>query len=92
MNIKPIITEKSYNFASKGWYTFAVNKNLTKPQAKKLIEDIFGVKVKKVKSAVYKGKTKRSLKTRRKIKEPGFKKIFAKLAKDQKIDIFEAGK
>lgn len=87
--IKPIITEKSYSFAKRGWYTFAIRKNLKKPQARRFIGELFGVEVKEIKSAVNKGKTRKSMKTRIKIKTPSFKKIFVKLDKDQKIDLFE---
>lgn len=90
--IKPIITEKAFDNANKGWYTFAVNKNLTKTKAKKLVEELFGVRVQKIKSAILKGEIKRSLRTKRKVGKPGFKKITVKLAGDQKIDIFETGK
>jgi len=87
--IRPIITEKSYSLAGKGWYTFAVDSHLDKNKAKKLIEDVFGVQVSQIKSILVKGKTRRNLKSRRLVRSSSFKKIIVKLAKDQKIDIFE---
>ncbi len=89
--LRPIITEKSFEKASRGWYTFGVEPKMNKNQARKLIEKVFGVKVEEVKSLVQKGNTKRSLRTRKLVKMPDFKKVVVRLAKDQKIDLFEAG-
>lgn len=88
---KPLITEAAFAKANRGWYTFAVEKSLNRNQAAKMIEDLFGVKVVEVKTAMVKGKTKRQLKTRKMIKTSGYKKVMVRLAKDQKIDIFEIG-
>lgn len=89
--LRPIITEKSFEKANRGWYTFGVGQNLNKNQARKLIEKVFNVKVEEIKSLVQKGDTKRSRRTRKLVKAPDFKKVVVKLAKDQKIDLFEAG-
>lgn len=86
--IQPVITEKSYSLANQGWYTFAVDRKLSKNQARKIIEDLYKVKVVKIKSLNKKTEIKRSIKTRKIIKKPSFKKIIVKLAKDQKIDLF----
>lgn len=89
--LKPVITEKSYAKADQGWYTFMVGKEIKKNRARKLIEETFGVKILKVRSVTVKGKKRRSLRTRRIIKTPSFKKVIVKLAGDQKIDLFETG-
>lgn len=91
LNVRPLITERSFDKAKSGWYTFAVSPGLRKNQAAGKIEEVFGVKVVDVKSARIKGKKKRSLKTRRLSKGQDYKKIIVKLAKDQKIDLFESG-
>ncbi len=57
--IKPIRTEKSSNAIAEGKYTFEVATNATKVEIKKAVEEIFGVKVKKVNTLNYDGKNKR---------------------------------
>jgi len=89
--IKPVITEAAFAKVNRGWYTFAVEKSLNRNQAAKIIEDLFGVKVLDVKSLIVKGSTKRQPRTRKLVKTSGYKKVMVRLAKDQKIDIFETG-
>lgn len=60
--IKPIITEKSTKLAEKGQYTFAVSPELSKNQAKSLINEIYKVEVGKVRSEYTIAKEKRSFK------------------------------
>jgi large subunit ribosomal protein L23 len=48
----PSITEKSIQSYGKGLYTFLVGKNLTKEEIRFLIEEIFNVKVKKVRTNI----------------------------------------
>jgi len=57
--IRPLLTEKS-NLLSEvsNKYVFQVSKNANKIEIKKSIEERFGVKVKKVSTMNYKGKTK----------------------------------
>ena len=57
--IKPVFTEKSERLMQMGKYTFIVHIKATKPQIKKAVEKIFGVKVKKVNTMIYRGKVKR---------------------------------
>ncbi len=57
--IKPIMTEKSYSSVADGKYTFEVNINSTKVEIKNAVEELFGVKVKKVNTLRYDGKKKR---------------------------------
>jgi large subunit ribosomal protein L23 len=89
--IKPLITERSFDKANQGWYTFLVDKKFNKNQAAKIIEEFFGVQVEQITSAVRKGKVKKNLRTRTRVKKSDYKKIMVKLAKNQKIDLFEAG-
>lgn len=58
--LKPIITEKSTKDLQEGKYTFKVNTKATKVQIAKAIEEIFNVKVLKVNTLNYDGKTKRT--------------------------------
>ena len=57
--IAPIITEKSNDGLQSGKYTFKVNKDATKVEIAKAIENLFEVKVLKVNTMTVKGKTKR---------------------------------
>lgn len=96
MNLKsiirrPIITEKSINQAGLGEYTFAVDKQATKGQIKQAVEQFFGVDVKQIRTLKLKGKTKRVLKTRKKIKLSNWKKAVVRIKEGQKIDCFEVG-
>lgn len=57
--IQPYITEKSNLLMSQGKYTFVVDRNSTKIDIKKAVEELFEVKVLKVNTINYKGKKKR---------------------------------
>jgi large subunit ribosomal protein L23 len=43
--VNPVITEKSYRLIEKNQYTFDVDPRLTKPQIKKVFENLFQVNV-----------------------------------------------
>lgn len=86
---RPIITEKSLQAATQGFYTFEVDKKATKHQIKKAVEEQFKVKVISVRTLNYKGKKRRVGKKRLEVEMPGFKKALIKLKEGQKIDIFE---
>ncbi len=87
--IRPILSERSTFLQERvNAYTFEVARDATKPQIKKAIEKIFGVKVKSVKTMNVKGKKKRL--GRFEGKRRDWKKAIVYLAdKDQKIDFFE---
>lgn len=55
----PVVTEKSMMGSENGQVTFRVDINASKPQIKKAVEALFGVKVKAVNTLIQKGKTKR---------------------------------
>lgn len=56
---RPLITEKSTADAALGKYTFEVAVYATKTQVRQAVEQLFDVKVLKVNTANYDGKTKR---------------------------------
>ena len=56
---EPVITEKGTKLASQNKYFFRVQKNATKPEIKKAVEEIFNVKVKDVNTIQVSGKWKR---------------------------------
>jgi len=57
--VSPVITEKSTMASESDQVVFNVAKNATKPEIKKAVEALFGVKVKAVNTLVRKGKVKR---------------------------------
>jgi large subunit ribosomal protein L23 len=57
--IRPIITEKSYSEMASGKYTFETKIDATKIDIKNAVEKLFNVKVLKVNTMRYDGKTKR---------------------------------
>ena len=57
--IKPIITEKSYMEMANGKYTFQTKIDATKIDIKNAVEKLFNVKVLKVNTMRYDGKSKR---------------------------------
>lgn len=85
---RPIVTEKSMAAMNDKKYTFIVHMHANKYQIKKAVEEIFGVKVKEVKTARYIGKTKRV--GVHVGKRPDYKKAIVKLTADSKsIEYFE---
>lgn len=89
INLKPIITETTMKLAKTNWYTFAAPLRKTKIQLRQTVEKVFKVNVLDIKTAVVKGKTKRSLKTRKKRKLSDWKKVIVKLTEGQKIEFFD---
>ncbi len=86
--IKPVVTEKSVNLAQQqNKYTFYVEKQATKIEIKKAIEDLFKVKVLAVNTAIVKGKNKRV--GRYWGRTPDRKKAIVTLRPGDKIEIFE---
>jgi len=59
VTLKPVITEKSMNLASKGVYMFDVNPRANKPLVAKAVKEQFKVDATKVRMAITKGKIKR---------------------------------
>ena len=91
MKVTPILTEKSLNLAKDGKYTFVVDVGLNKLEIIKLINSIYGVHVKTVRTLNYKSGEKRNVRGR-KVSIKAFKKAIATLTKDEKIDAFEVKK
>lgn len=87
--IRPIITEKSMDQAGRGRFTFMVEKEATKPQIQKAVEDQFKVKVLSVQTLIVKGKRGRGGKRRTVIRRSPAKKAIVKLSPGQRIDLFE---
>lgn len=85
---RPIVTEKSMASMSEKKYTFVVDIHANKVMIKRVVEDVFGVKVEDVKTARFIGKTKRV--GVHVGKRPDYKKAIVKLAESSKsIEFFE---
>jgi len=83
--IRPILTEKTRELSEKGEYVFEVAKTSNKNEIKKAIEELFNVKVEKVRVVNLPQKIKRL--GRFFGKKTGIKKAIVKLKEGQKIDI-----
>ncbi|MBU1260340.1 MAG: 50S ribosomal protein L23 [Planctomycetes bacterium] len=87
MVVRPIITEQSTHFANvKNAYSFEVNSKANKAQVKQAIERLYEVKVKDVRTANYKGKTRR--KGRFIGRKSDWKKAVVVLDEQYHIDLF----
>jgi large subunit ribosomal protein L23 len=85
--IRPLITEQGVHFANtKGAYSFEVNKKANKVQIKNAVEKIYGVKVRKVRTASCRGKTRRRGRTFG--ITPSWKKAVVFLDPEFHIDLF----
>jgi large subunit ribosomal protein L23 len=85
--IRPLITEQGMHFANtKGAYSFEVNKMANKQQITSAVENIYGVKVSKVRTANRKGKFRR--KGRSYGQTASWKKAVVFLEPDYHIDLF----
>lgn len=83
--VSPVITEKTTMASEHNQVVFKVAKNATKPEIKKAVEGLFGVKVKAVNTLVRKGKVKvfRGIKG----KQSDFKKAIVTLVDGETIDV-----
>ncbi|MBP5534654.1 MAG: 50S ribosomal protein L23 [Alphaproteobacteria bacterium] len=82
---RPVITEKAMKVSEQGQITFAVPMDATKPEIKKAVEGVFGVKVKAVNTLCVGGKTK--LFRGKKGVRSDMKKAIVTLVDGEKIDV-----
>jgi large subunit ribosomal protein L23 len=82
----PIITEKSCRLIENNQYTFDVDLRLTKPEIKKMIQDLFNVIVIAVNTHCPVRQTK-SIGIKKGFKTK-YKRVIVTVKKDQSIDIF----
>ena len=85
--IRPVISEKSYALLAANKYTFRVHERANKTEVRQAIEDIFGVRVRGVRTANVKPKPKRRGFTAGKRRE--WKKAVVTLHPDDSIELFE---
>jgi len=86
--VRPVVTERSTELADdRGAYTFIVNKDANKIEIKNAIQTLFDVKVKAVRTAVFRGKLRRV--GRSVGYKPSYKKAVVTLADGERIDVYE---
>ena len=87
--IRPVITEQSMEATELKKYVFLVAESANKTEIKKAVSEIFGVKVAKVNTINYDGKTKR-MGAGRPGTRKSWKKAYVQLTQDSKtIEFFE---
>ena len=88
--IKPVLTEKSYDYLPQKVYTFIVDKNANKTEIRQAVEAIFdGVKVETVHTVNSLGKMKRQ--GMHQGRRASTKKAYVKLKADSKgIEFFDS--
>lgn len=87
---KPLITEKISAMNERGVYGFAVEKTATKPEIKRAVEKMYGVKVLDVRTMRYAGKPKTRY-TKTKIVSgfsAPYKKAIVQIAEGEIIDFY----
>ncbi len=82
---RPVITEKAMNGAAWNQVTFNVARDATKPQIRKAVEMLFGVKVEAVNTLNQQGKVKRF--RGHKGRRNAFKKAVVTLAEGHRVDV-----
>jgi large subunit ribosomal protein L23 len=88
--IKPVVSEKSYGLIEDDVYTFVVNREATKPEIKDAVEQLFGVRVRKVNTLLRRGKRVRSRRKQSLGRRSDQKRAIVTLAEGDSIDVFEA--
>lgn len=81
----PVVTEKSTMASENNQVTFRVSLDASKPEIKQAVEQLFGVKVRKVSTLVQQGKTKRF--RGRPGRRSDYKKAIVTLAEGDSIDL-----
>lgn len=86
---KPLLTEKTMaaREGTSTLYTFAVDRQADKPSIRKAVEKLFKVHVKKINTAIIRGKMKRV--GRSEGQRSNWKKAWVELAPGEKIELFE---
>jgi len=85
--IEPVLSEKSNQLREEGKYVFKVARTATKPQIKEAVRKLFNVNPVSCTTMVVGGKPKRL--RYRSGYTSSWKKAIVRLAKDEKITIFE---
>jgi large subunit ribosomal protein L23 len=87
--LRPIITEKSMGLTKSGFYTFEIDKDATKDQVAKVVAQKFKVTVVSVNTLNRPGKVKQQRTRKGHFTQPHLKKAIVRVAKGDKIALFE---
>ena len=85
--IRPVISEKSYELLSAGKYTFRIHPRAGKVQVRQAVEQLFGVRVRHVRTVSVKSKPKRRGWTSGRTRQ--WKKAIVQLHPEDSIELFE---
>ena len=85
--IQPVISEKSYALLAANKYTFRVDPRAHKTQVRQAVEEVFGVRVRDVRTMSVKSKPKRRGYTSGRTRH--WKKAIVELHPDDSIELFE---
>jgi large subunit ribosomal protein L23 len=85
--IRPVVSEKSYALIGEGKYTFRVDDRAHKTQIAHAVEEIFDVRVDRVRTAKVRAKPKR--RGLHQGRTRGWKKAVVQLAPGERIELFE---
>ena len=85
--VRPVISEKSYELLSANKYTFRVHPRAHKTQVRQAVEEVFGVRVRDVRTMSVKSKPKRRGWTSGRTRE--WKKAIVQLHPEDTIELFE---
>ena len=85
--IRPVVSEKSYALLAANKYTFRVHARAHKTQIRQSVEEVFGVRVRDVRTMTVKPKPKRRGWTSGKTR--AWKKAIVELHPDDSIELFE---
>lgn len=86
--VRPVITEASSTLQyEQNRYTFEVATDANKPEIRRAIEELFDVRVRKVRTMNYRGKKRRV--GRQEGRKRDWKKAIVELAEGDTIDVFE---
>lgn len=88
--IRPVVSEKSYALIDQGTYTFLVHPDANKIEIRQAVEQIFGVRVRRVNTVNRKGKRKRNRRTFTYGQRPDTKRALVTLAPGDRIELFES--
>ncbi len=84
---RPLLTEKNNLLASKNIYVFQVDRSANKIQIRKYVEKYFDVKVQSVKTAICRGRARRTRAGYGRVKY--WKKAIVRLSPGETVNLFE---
>lgn len=88
--VRPLVTEKTSTLQfDENKYTFEVVPDANKPEIRRAVEQLFEVRVRKVRTMNYRGKKRRVGRSQEVSQSKNWKKAVVELAEGDSIDVFE---